>query len=136
MLLIAVSFSWLRRETGGRLVLESDTAKLDFSTGSDGTVEISDDRNRAELESSIRTAVDRHARKHGFPTSAVHLTEIRLFNRRFLKYDYDKWVRQRLDLARCRYVLDYNDSVARSRNKEIAETIERVATTARHAFRR
>jgi hypothetical protein len=134
--LIAVGLAWVRHETRGRLVLESDTGEIIFSIGAGPFVQIPVDGSRTELESSIRTALDQHARKQGLPESAVYFTEVQSQNRRFLKYYYDKWVRQRLDLARCRYVLDYNDPVARSRNKELAETIERAARTARHGFRR
>jgi hypothetical protein len=136
ILVIAVGLAWLRHETRGRLVLQSETRGISFSSGPSPVVEISVDGGRAELESSIRKSLARHAREHGFPESEVFFTELKLPNCRFLMYDYEKWVRQRLDLARCRYVLDYNDPIARSRNAELVATIERVALDVRLLNRR
>ncbi len=135
ILLLAVGLAWLRRETNGRLVLHSDTGKIDFR-GSSLKVQISSDDSRDELESSVRAALHRHARKYDVPGLEFSVNVMEGENYRVLMCDYDRWVRYRLDLTRCRYVLDYNDPIARARNKELAETIERVTKGPLVFFRR
>ncbi len=131
-LVVSVGLAWLRYETRGCLALEG----VIVSSGQSPMVEISVDADRTELESSIRAALKRHACKHGFAPPAVSFTVVESENRRFLIYDFERWVRHRLDIRRCEYVLDYNDPIVRTRNEALAETIETAASIFDNSFHR
>jgi hypothetical protein len=99
-------------------------------------VEIPVDADRAAIEATVRSAVSGHSRVHGPIQPSVYIAEVEVEGRRFLKYDYGKWAREHLDIMRLKYVLDYDAPVAQTRNKELAQAIERALDSCAVSFRR
>ena len=95
-----------------------------FSTGSDGLIRtpegVSDTEVRLEL---LRRASGRNA-QHGFTTADIELHEMYLGGVRYNIVFYNKWCRRRFQVWNWRYVLDYKDEVARTRNVAMEQAIK------------
>ena len=128
--LIAVTFGILRSEVVGRIQTEIDANDIIFRSGPSATVAFvcrtpHDARNVSETfdrSQFIATATE-HARA-AFPDVAKALCDTTIDtgtykNIFFVKYDFSRWGRYRLDLRRLCYTHDVNDPVAKSRNSAI-----------------
>lgn len=121
---VCAGLALVLRETIGRLSLESEAREVIFSTGPSPTFEVFGDSSITELQSSAQAVLSGIARERGFRPSIVELAEVRVGNRRFMKYHFDTWTRKRLKLLPFGYTLDYGDPEAQSRNEKLAEAIE------------
>lgn len=143
--LIAMTLGKLSSEIVGRIQTEADTSHVDFRTGSSPTVSFvcrtpQDARSVSDTfdcDQFIATATE-HARTT-FPDAANGLRDASVItgtheNIFFVKYDFSRWGRYRLDLSRFRYTHDFNDPVAKSRNTAIYKSFATAGqtTTLRH----
>jgi hypothetical protein len=128
--LIAVALGAIRSEIVGRIQTEADTSDIVFRTGASPTVAFvcrtaQDARNVSDSfdRGQFIAAATEHARAT-FPDAADALRDAVITTGThehicFVKYDFSRWGRYRLDLPRLCYTHDINDPVARSRNTAI-----------------
>ena len=133
VLLVAVCAAWVRRESIGYLVHESEA--LDFGGGSRVMVEIDGAADVDAFTSLIVDELQRDARERGLDSIDICIAEFKVGKRRFLKCDFDRWAKRRLDPWRFRYVLDYDDPIAKSRNSAAVAKIHRVAALSQFSGR-
>jgi hypothetical protein len=139
--IIVFGVLWLRHEVVGQVMLEGDTETIYWNWKSGKVVEISDDKNLAAFESSIRSELDRVARKHDCTRSPVEFSitetvESVTPKRRFLRFKYQEWVRLNFNISHWGYFLNYGDPIARSRNDDLAKAIETVVIAHERSVRR
>ena len=124
---LAFAFSWIRTEMVGKLVRESDTggtisffrsARTGCGTGLPESLSVD------ELTVRVITILDRDVPNHPFKQEDFRFyNEQRDIYGRTISYDFNKWVRRRLDIRALKYVFDVHDPVARFRNGQVHKAI-------------
>lgn len=131
--MFAVTVDFVRSEIIGRLQTEADDTDVIFRSGPGpmlcfacATHDDAHDILQNFDEIQFTAAVTEQTRA-AFPNTADVLRDALVTtsvhnNVFFVKYDFSRWVRYRMDLPRLRYVRDSSDPIAESRNTAIEQS--------------
>ena len=124
---LALAFSWIRVEMVGKLVRESDTGRTItfFRNPRTGCgIGLPESLSVDELPERVMTILDREVPNHPFKQEDFCFSGDRTdIYGRMISYDFNKWVRRRLDIRAFEYVFDVHDPVARFRNDQVHKAI-------------